>query len=119
MSVAGLAVTVHAAEVQPAASLLLAPQDWDLHIEQNASAANTAVLMRAGALLACASPAAVQALAALHAALLPSDSIDQPEAAAGSDAAHPAAAAQEADDLSCGLFSLSPELAGHPGRPCA
>jgi hypothetical protein len=117
MSVSGLTVTVLAAEVPPAARLLLAPQTWDLHLEQNASAASTAVLLRVGALMACASPAAAHALAGLHAALTPRTTSDQPEAEAGSHPAPAAAAAQQTDDLSFGLFSLSPDLAGHPGRP--
>ena len=117
MSVSSLTVTVLAAEVPPAGRLLLAPQTWDLHLEQNASAASTAVLLRAGALTACASPAAANALARLHAALMPRPTSDQPEAEAGSNPTPAAAAAQHTDDLSCGLFSLSPELAGHPGSP--
>jgi hypothetical protein len=115
--VAGLAVTLQAAEVPLAASLLLAPQDWDLHLEQNAAACSTAVMLRSGALTACASPAAAQALAALHAALMPSDSSGQADKGAGGMSAPPAAAAQQADDLASGLFSLAPEVAGRPGSP--
>jgi hypothetical protein len=115
IAIVGLAVTLHAAEVPPAASLLLAPQDWDLHLEQNAAAASTAVLLRGGALTACASPAAVQALGGLHAALMPSDGSKQTDAEASGESAPPAAAPQQTDDLSCGLFSLSPEVAGRPG----
>ena len=117
MTIAGLAVTVLSAEVPLAARLLLAPQTWDLHYEQSASAASTAVLLHAGALTACVSPAAANALAGLQAALMPGPSPGQPEAEVVSNPTPAAAAAQQTDDLSCGLFSLSPELAGHPGSP--
>lgn len=125
ISVAGLEVTVQAAEVPPAASLLLAPQDWDVHVARNTAADTTAVLLRVGALAACASPAAAQALARLQAALMPPGD-DQPaaDAAAGAGTAPEAVAVQQrhlrqTDDLACGLFSLSPELAGRPGEMSA
>lgn len=119
---AGLTVTISAADVPPMVSLLLAPQDWDVHLEHDAAAGAMAVLLRTGCLSVCASLAAAGALQRLQAALTPPGSAEpgayadgSNSGAAGAPAVHLQQHAQQTDDLTCGLFSLSPEVAGRPG----
>jgi len=129
-SLAGLAVAVAGPGVPPAASLLLAPQDWDVHVARNGAAGCVAVLLGVGSVTACLSVAAAEALSDLAAALTPggsggSSSFETPAPSTGGSAAPgdpPASSPQQqfsgqhTDDLACGLFSLSPELAGRPGQ---
>lgn len=129
-SLAGLAVAVAGPGVPPAASLLLAPQDWDVHVARNSAAGSVAVLLGVGSVTACLSVAAAEALSDLAAALTPgggggSSSIETPAQSTGGSAASgdpPGGSPQQqfsgqhTDDLACGLFSLSPELAGRPGQ---
>lgn len=129
ISLAGLAIMVAAPSVPPAASLLLAPQDWDVHVATNGAAGTVAVLLGVRSVTACLSVAAASALSGLAAALTPSSrgSGGEAEAPGSSLTAgdQPArgqqrqAGGEYVDDLACGLFSLSPELAGRPGMSLA
>lgn len=129
MQAAQLAVVLWAPGVPPHASLLLAPQDWGVRVVGNPRAAATSVLLTTGSLNSCMSAPAIRALTDLAAALHPgssSASASSPNnasdiAALASNAESPAADATSglsgkgADDLACGLFSLSADLSGPPG----
>lgn len=125
-SVAGLAVSVAATCVPAACALVLAPTDLQLQVSRDDCLATMAVLLSMGAVTASLSTAAVQALSSLAAVLTAAASIARPAVQQRhnhqlppSPAAHRAAvhSRQECGDLGCGLFSLSPVLAGRPGAP--
>ena len=128
MAVARLALAIAAPGLPSHASLLLAPQDWGVHVALNPRAAATSVLLSTPSLTSCLSTPAIKAVQALCAALQPEcsgqppcSSSDPSSTAAGTTAASDGADAEAcsgtgaADDLACGLFSLSDDLSGPPG----
>ncbi len=128
MVVSRLALAIAAPEVPSHTSLLLAPQDWGVHLALNPRAAAASVLLSTASLTSCLSTPAVKAVQDLWAALQPGCSGEAPVTSSGpsSTAASTTAASNgadaeacsgtwAADDLACGLFSLSDDLSGPPG----